>query len=243
MKRFSSKKKKTAAPSSQAYVMPSDAELLQKLRDIEEVNNRIAGNAQLQEVMRKMLGQEPAEPPKPRMDEVLANARSGGLSYIMGGPADLPERAPKAHKLWAEGAVGGALRGDDAYSLDRFNEALAVIRGAGHKTAEARVLYNIGLAHFKLGNRRTAITTLLEGKSLAQASARELGREARKLQRFEEEVKTDNPRIDVAGVPHIAQAILEKYLEALAIVYDADSQQSKADECRDELKRLHLESV
>jgi len=242
MKWFSSKKK-AATPTGQGQAMPSDSELLAKLGNFEEINQRVANFAKQQEAMRKTPDQGAAATPRALMDTMMANIKVGGLSYIAAPPADLPECAPDAAQLWMDGAFTGSMKGDDAYSLDRFNQALATIRQIGHRTAEARLLYNIGVAHYKLGDRETAINTLLEGKNLAQGSARELGREARKLQRFEEEVKTDNPRIDVAGVPHIEQALLEKYLEALSIVYEADSQTSKADECRDEIKRLHLESV
>ncbi len=242
MKWFSSKKK-AASPTSHGYVMPSDSELLEKLRNFEEINQRVAEFGKQQQAMRKTPEQGAAANPQAFMDKMRANITVGGLSYLASPPADLPDRAPDAAQLWMDGAFIGSMKGDDAYSLDRFNQALAIIRQIGHRTAEARLLYNVGVAHYKLGDREAAISTLLEGKNLAQESARELGREARKVQRFEEEMKTENPRIDVAGVPHIEQAILEKYLEALATVYEADSQASKAADCRDEIKRLNLESV
>lgn len=225
------------------YRVPSDSELRDKLRDIEEVNARIAGDPRMQEVMREMLGQEPAETPQPRMEQVRENLKAGGLSYIASPPADFPEVAPEAHKLWLGQALIASMLGDDARCLSAFEQALEITRRIGHKTGEARLLYNIGIAHYKLGERDKAIEVLLEGKALTEGIGRELGREARKVQRFEEEVKTDNPRMDVLGVPQIEQWLLEKYLEALATVYEADSQAGKAAGCRNEIKRLYQQGT
>jgi tetratricopeptide (TPR) repeat protein len=225
------------------YRVPSDSELRDKLRDIEEVNARIAGDPRMQEVMREMLGQEPAETPQPRMEQVRENLKAGGLSYIASPPADFPEVAPEAHKLWLGEALLASMLGDDARCLSAFNQALEITRRKGHKTGEARLLYNIGVAHYKLGDLDKAIEILLEGKALTEGLASELGREARKVQRFEEEVKTDDPRVDVLGVPHMEQHLLEMYLEALATVYEADSQAGKAAECRNEIKRLYRQGT
>lgn len=232
------------------YRMPSESEMLDKLRDIEEVNRRIDENPRMQQVMREMLGQEPAETPQPStptppsMEQVREHLRTGGLSYIASPPADFPDVAPEAHQLWLGQALIASMLGDDARCLSAFEQALVLTRRIGHKTGEARLLYNIGLAHHKLGDRAKAIEVLLEGKALTEDIAPDLAREARKVQRFEEEAKTDNPRVEVLGTPPlIEQWLLEKYLEALAIVYEADSQPDKAAGCRTEIKRLYRQGT
>jgi tetratricopeptide (TPR) repeat protein len=240
MRRIS--KKKSSAVGQGARTMPSESELLRKLRNIEEVNQRIAASTRLQEVMREMLGQ-PAETPRPSMEQTRENLRRGGLSYLASPPADLPQVAPEAHKLWLGDAVIGSLRGDDALCLAKYRKALEIVRKKGHRTAEARLLYNIGLAHYKLGEYDSAIHVLLEGKTLTKGADRALRREARRVQRFEEEAKTDDPRRDVLGVPDTEPWLLVKYLEALAIVYEADSQAAEAASCRAEIKRLNLQST
>lgn len=238
-----------AAP--EPYRVPTDEELEQKLRDIEDVNRRIDENPQMQALMREMFGSEPAPTPvatpaatpPARMETVREHLRSGGISYLASPPADFPAVAPEAHELWTGDALLASMMGDDAACLAAYEKALEITRRAGHRTGEARLLYNIGLAHYKLGDFGKAIEVLLEGKALTESLAGELGREARKLQRFETEVKTDNPRMEVTGVPQIEQWLLEKYLEALAVAYVADSQADKAAACRDEIKRLRLQGT
>ena len=250
---FSKKKHDTATGKGvgviptepELYRVPTHEELEQKLRDIEEVNRRIDADPGMQALMRDMFGTEPAArpaAPPASMEEVRAHLRTGGISYLASPPADTSTVVPEADELWAD-AIVASMMGDDAGCLAAYEKALAVTRQAGHRTGEARLLYNIGLAHYKLGHLDRAIEVLLEGRALTESIAAELGREARKLQRFETEVKTDNPRIEVTGVPQIEQWLLEKYLEALAIVYDADSQAAQAAACRDEIKRLHPQGM
>jgi hypothetical protein len=237
-------------PESERYQVPSESELLDKLRAIDEVNARIAGDPRMQDVMREMLGQEEAETPRPSTptppspEEVRERLRTGGLSYIASPPADFPDVAPEAHQLWLGQALIASMLGDDGRCLSAFEQALVITRRIGHKTGEARLLYNIGLAHHKLGDRARAIEVLLEGKALTEGVAPELAREARKVQRFEKEMKTDDPTVEVLGTPPlIEQWLLEKYLEALAIVYEADSQADKAAGCRTEIKGLYRQST
>ena len=229
------------APGRATYQMPSDDELSQRLRDIEEINARLAGP--IQQVMREMHGQEPADTPGSRMETARENVKTGGLSYIASPPADFPAVAPEAHKLWLGDALLASMMGDDLRCLSAFEQCLEITRRIGHKTGEVRLLYNIGVAHYKLGSLKEAIDVLLEGKSMTEGLASELGREARKARRFEEERKTDSPTLDVFGTPHMEQQLLEMYLEALATVYDADSQAGKAAGCRNEIKRLQLQGV
>jgi tetratricopeptide (TPR) repeat protein len=243
-----SKKKHDVVPGSGAgrmpserepYREPSESELLDKLRAIDEVNARIAGNPRMQDVMREML-----PPTPPSEDEVRERLRTGGLSYIASPPADFPAVAPEAHQLWLGQALIASMLGDDRRCLSAFEQALVITRRIGHKTGEARLLYNIGLAHHKLGNRARAIEVLLEGRALTEGVAPELAREARKVQRFEKEMKTDDPTVEVLGTPPlIEQWLLEKYLEALAIVYEADSQADKAAGCRAEIEGLYRRSM
>ncbi len=240
--RWLSRKKKGSASSSGTYEVPSERELYDKLRDIDEVNQRIADNPQMQEIMRQMLGEDPGEKSGSSMEEMSGNLASGGLSYLAP-PADLPGIAPDAHQLWLGEAFLGSMRGDDAYSLEKFNEALVTVREKSYVAAEARLLYNIGIAHYKLGDLQEAIAVLLEGRAVTEQATDELEAEARKLQRVEEDVKTDRPSVDVAGVPFSERWLLGRYLDALAIVYDASGQPDKAAECRNESKRLHLKGA
>lgn len=245
-----SKRKQGVVPDSGAGRVPSERELLDELRAIEEVNARIAGNPRMQDAMREVLGQDrpetpqPSTPTPPSLDEVMGRLRTGGLSYIASPPADFPDVAPEAHKLWLGQAMMGSMLGDDGRCLSAFEQALVITRRIGHRTGEARLLYNIGLAHHKLGDRAKAIEVLLEGKALTEGVAPQLARETRKAQRFEEDVKTDHPMIEVLGTPQlIEQSLLEKYLEALAIVYEADSQADKAAGCRAEIKELYRQGT
>jgi tetratricopeptide (TPR) repeat protein len=220
------------------YQVPtSDEEIEQSLRDIEEANRMVAGNAALQEAFARVTGEEPSPRP-PSLEELRDRATAGGLSYIMGPPADLPEVSPEAARLHMEGAMG-ALTGDDASSLAKFGEALALVRAIGHERAEARLLYNAGVAHYKLGDHQRAIEVLAEGKTVAERISADLRREARKLQRFEEERKIDEPRLEVFGTPDLEQKLLEMFLEALATVYDAIGLPTQASTCRAEVERLH----
>jgi tetratricopeptide (TPR) repeat protein len=237
-------KRTAGTPSgSEMYRMPSASEMAAKLRDIEEVNRRIDEDPGMQRVMREMFGREPAAAPPLSMEQVMENVRSGGLSYLASPPADFPEAIPEAHELWLGEAFLACMQGDDARCLAKFTEILEITRQKGHKPGEARILYNIGVAHYKLGNLDKAVEVLLEGKALTEEIAGELGREARKLQRDEEELKTDRPTMRLFGTPHIEQQLLEMYLKALTTVYEADSQAGKAAGCRDEIKRLYRQGI
>jgi tetratricopeptide (TPR) repeat protein len=218
----------------------TDEYLAARLRDIEEVNRRIDESPEMQAAMDEMLGQAPADfsASDGGKGQLLRNARFGGLSYIAEPPADFQEVAPEASKLYSDGAVVGTMQGDPAFSLEKFTQALAIARQMGHRPAEARLLYNTGVAYLKLGELDKSIETLQEGRAVAEEASKELGREARKLQRFEEEVHTDRPTVDVLGTPQVEQQILVMFLEALATVYEADSQMDKAAECRNEIKKL-----
>jgi tetratricopeptide (TPR) repeat protein len=232
------------------YRIPSDRELDEKSRAIEEVNRQLDEDPGFQAILREF-GVTPAERPAerptgqpgPSMETVMEHVRAGGLSYIASPPADYPEVAPEAHELWLGEALFASMMGDDARCLSVFEQVLEITRHIGQKTGEATVLYNIGVAHYKLGDLDMAIEVLLEGKSLARGLAGELAKEARKAQRFEEEQKTDHPSIDVFGTPRMEQQLLGMYLEALATVYDADSRPEMATGCRDELKRLQSRSA
>lgn len=253
-------RKKDTVPSRQAggpgpsgvaaYQIPSDTELEQKLRDIEDVNRQLDEDPRFQALLRELGAapsekpvETPPEPAPPSMETVMVHLGAGGLSYIASPPADFPEVAPEAHQLWLGEALLASMMGDDAKCLSAFERVLEITRRIGHKTGEARVLYNIGVAHYKLGQLDEAIAVLLEGKSLAQGSASGLAREARKAQRFEEEQKTDHPSVDVFGTPRMEQQLLAMYLEALATVYDAAARPDMATGCRDELKRLQSQST
>lgn len=242
---FTKKDKKHASPASAVsapvgmpYRMPTDEEIEQKIRDLDEVNRMIAGNAAFQEAIAHMTGEE-SSAQQPSLEDLRDRARSGGLSYILGPPADLQEVCPDAARLHTEGALAGALSGDESASLAKFEEALALVRGIGHQRAEARLLYNIGLAHYKLGDHMAAIQVLAEGMELARQISDDLAREARKLQRFEEERKLDDPRVKVIGTPDIEQKLLAMFLEALATVYEAAGLPTQAVTLRAELERLY----
>lgn len=220
------------------YQVPtSDEEIEQSLRDIEEANRMVAGNAALQDAFARVTGEEPAPRP-PSLEELRDHAPAGGLSYIMGPPADLPEVSPEAARLHMEGAMG-ALTGDDASSLAKFDEALGLVREIGHERAEARLLYNVGVAHHKLGDHQRAIEVLAEGKALSERISGDLRKEARKLQRFDEEHKADEPRLEVFGTPDLEEKLLEMFLDALATVYEAIGLPTQASTCRAEVERLH----
>lgn len=218
----------------------TDEYLAGRLRDIEEVNRRIDESPEMQAVMDEMLGQAPADPSAfdGGKGQLLRNARFGGLSYIAGPPADFPEVAPEASKLFFDGATIGTMQGDPAYSLEKFTQALAIAREVGHRSGEARLLYNMGVAYLKLGNLDKSIETLQEGRAVAEEASKELGREARKLQRFEEELHTDKPTVDALGTPQVEQQIPLMFLEALATVYESNSHMDKAAKCRNEIKKL-----
>ena len=215
-------------------------ERLTKLRgEVEEVNRRIAENPSMQKAMREVLGREPADTPETKLEKMLKDIKAGGLSYILSPPADFPKVSPEAHRLFFQGSV----QGDPAISLVNFNKALEITRQKGHKACEVRLLYNIGVAHYKLGDLKKAIGVLMQGKSLSEEVATDLRKEARKLQRFEEEMNSRNPNIKVFGTPYEEEQLLIMYLEALTKVYEADSQMGKADECRNEIKMLLRKST
>lgn len=213
--------------------------LAAKRRDIEEVNRRVDESPEMQAVMDEMLGQAPADPSAfdGGKGQLLRNTRFGGVSYMAGPPADLPEVAPEASNLFIDGVTIGTIRGDPAYSLEKFTQALAIAREVGHRPAEARLLYNMGVAYVKLGNLDRAIEMLQEGRAVAEGASKELAREARKMQRLEEEMHTDRPTTDVFGVHQVEQQILVMFLEALATVYESNSQMDEAAQCRDEVKK------
>lgn len=223
------------------HVPTTDEEIEQKLRDLEEANRMVAGNSALQEAIARMTGQEPPPPPEPTLEDLRDRAAAGGLSYLLEPPADLREVCPEAARLHMEGAMMGALTGDDA-SLAQFEEALGLVRAIGHERAEVRLLYNIGVAHHKLGNDQRALEVLAEGKALAERISGDLAREARKLRRFEEELKIDDPRVKAFGTPDIDQKLLVMFLEALAKVYDAIGLPTQASTCRAEVERLYRDA-
>lgn len=233
--------RESSEPEPMPYRMPTDAEIEQKLRDMEEVNRMIAGNAPLQAAIAQVTEQQ-LSPPPPSLEELRDRARSGGLSYIAGPPADLEKVCPEAARLHAEGAMLGVLTGDETASLAKFEEALALVRAVGHERAEARLLYNIGLAHYKLGDHLRAIEVLADGMKLASQISDDLAREARKLQRFEEERKLDDPQVKVIGTPGIEQKLLAMFIEALATVYEAAGLPTQAATLRAELERLYGEA-
>jgi tetratricopeptide (TPR) repeat protein len=235
---FSKKRKQQDERERTAYQIPTDAELEQRLRDVDEVNRRIAGDPQLQAVFAALTREEPPPSPPPTLEELHQRAGSGGLSYIMSPPAGFPELAPEAAQLHMEG-VFGSVTGDDRESLAKFTEALALTRAIGNKPEEVRLLYNVGVAHHKIGDDEQAIAVLREGKALAESIAEELAREARKLQRAAEEHKLDEPRLEVFGTPDIEQKLLAMFLEALAKVHEALGQTAEAAECRREVDRLY----
>jgi tetratricopeptide (TPR) repeat protein len=224
------------------HVPTTDEEIEQKIRDMEEANRMVAGNAALQEAIARMTGEEPSPPPPPSLEDLRARAAAGGLSYLVEPPADLQEACPEAAQLFMQGAMMSALTGDEESSLAQFEEALGLVRAIGHQRAEVRLLYNIGVAHHKLGNDQRAIEVLAEGKALAEEISADLAREARKLQRFEEERKIDDPRVKVFGTPDIEQKILAMFLEALAKVYDAMGLPTQASTCRAEVERLYRDA-
>lgn len=215
----------------------SREDLEREVRDIQEINRRIDESDELQAAFRSVLGPAPAPPPSPTRDELHERIAGGGLSYIFP-PADLQSVAPDAFKLFMQG-VAAALDPDARVSLERFTQALEITRRVEHKRGEARLLYNVGVAHYKVGDLDRAIAVLLEGKALAVDIADDLAREARKLQRFEEEVHLDQPRVEVFGTPDIEQKLLAMFLEALATVYEASSRDAEAAQCRSEIERLY----
>jgi hypothetical protein len=157
---------------------------------------------------------------RPSLEEMRARVAKGGLSYIMSPPADLPSRQPEASSLHMQGAMG-ALTGDDHGSLASFTRALELVRAIGHRPAEARLLYNMGVAHFRLDDLDRAIDALAEGRAVAEGASSELKREARKLQRQEEEHLLEHPNVDIIGTPEIDQELLAMFLRALAVVHRA----------------------
>jgi tetratricopeptide (TPR) repeat protein len=217
----------------------SDAALRAQLEEIEAVNRRIAGDPGMQAAMAQLLGRGPAEAPPARPSTPAPRTGIESLGYIASPPADFPSVSAEAHRLYIEGAFLGSLKHDPALSLARFGQALEIARQKRHRPGEARLLYNMGVAHVRLGDLDTAIATFLEGKAVTEGAAGELGREARKVRRFEEEAKADDPTVEVFGVPQIDQQLLVMYLEALATVYEARSEVARAAECREAVKRLY----
>lgn len=217
------------------YAVPtSDEEIEQSLRDIEQANRMVSGNAELQEAIARATSAEQS----PGLEEMRDRVSAGGLSYIMGPPEDLAQASPQAARLHMEGAMG-ALTGDDAASLAKFDEALDLVRAVGHQRAEARLLYNAGVAHHKIGDHQRAIEVLAEGKALTERISGDLRNEARAAQRFEAEHKIEEPRLEVFGTPDLEEKLLEMFLDALATVYEAMGLPTQAATCRAEVERLH----
>jgi tetratricopeptide (TPR) repeat protein len=179
---------------------------------------------------------DPQAKSPPSLEQMRARVSSGDLSYLMSLPAGYEGQATA---LFMEAGLAGAFMGDDEASRRKFVEALEITRREGHRPAEARVLYNLGLAQYKLGDLDGATRTLLEGKALSESITTDLGREARKLQRFAEERAVDAPAVDVFGAPDLEQQLLEMYVKALAVVYDAAGRHAEAAECNAELERLY----
>lgn len=175
--------------------------------------------------------ERPAAAGSPTIAELRERVAGGGLSFIVSPPADFPTVSPDAHRLYMEG-VAGAFTGDAGVSLPKFTEALAIIRRTGHGPGEARLLYNIGVAHYQLGDLDRAIEVLLEGRTLVESISGELAKEARRQMREHEELRLDHPNVEMFGAPEMEQQLLAMFQEALATVYEADGQAAQAAECR-----------
>lgn len=163
-----------------------------------------------------------------------------GLSPIMP-PADLPERSPEAHKLSAEALVAFTLRQFES-STKKIEQALPILRRIGHRRAEVRFLYNLGIVQHALGKYSLAIATYRQGLSLAREIRPELAEEFRELAVQAEALTSITQDFKVIGVPDFEWQVEVMFLSAMAIAFKDNGKLKDADASMAEARRLLRES-
>ena len=243
--------RRTRAVGGRRLPIPSDTEVEQKLRDIEDVNRQLDEDPRFQALLRELGAapsekpvETPPEPAPPSMETVMVHLGAGGLSYIASPPADFPEVAPEAHQLWLGEALLASMMGDDAKCLSAFEQGprdhpahrAQDGRGEGPLQHRRRALQARPARRGDRGPARGQVP----GPGLGQRACAggEEGATVRGRGR-----RPTTHRSTFSGRPAWSSELLAMYLEALATVYDAAARSDMATGCRDELKRLQSQST